>query len=94
MQSERLYAAIAGQGGIAKLVKLPHEGHGYRARESIMHTLAEQHDWLTRWVVNKEEKPPKLDKPKASTEHGRSLRLATVVAACVIGLVSYRRLRS
>ena len=58
MQSERMYAAVAGQGGIAKLVLLPHESHGYAARESIMHTLAEQHAWLTRWVVDQEPKPP------------------------------------
>lgn len=46
-----MYQAVSGQGGVVKLVMLPHEAHGYRARESIMHTLAEQHAWLTRWVV-------------------------------------------
>ena len=30
MQSERMYQAVAGQGGICKLVILPHEVHGYR----------------------------------------------------------------
>lgn len=25
-----------------RLVLLPHEGHGYRARESVLHTLYEQ----------------------------------------------------
>ena len=29
---------------------LPHEGHGYLARESVMHVLAEQIDWLQRWL--------------------------------------------
>ena len=57
MQSERMYQAVAGQGGVVRLVRLPHETHGYRARESILHTLAEQHRWLTRWVVDKEPKP-------------------------------------
>ena len=42
MQSERMYQAVSGQGGVVKLVILPHESHGYKARESIMHTLAEQ----------------------------------------------------
>ena len=51
------YQAVAGQGGITKLVMLPHESHGYRARESIMHTLAEQHEWLARWVIRQEAKP-------------------------------------
>ncbi len=27
------------QGAPARLVLLPHEGHGYRARESVLHTL-------------------------------------------------------
>src|SRR5690606_19260703 len=40
MQSERLYHAIKGHGGTARLVQLPYEGHGYQARESVMHTLA------------------------------------------------------
>lgn len=52
-----MYAAVAGQGGITRLVLLPHEGHGYRARESILHALSEQHDWLVRWVINKDAKP-------------------------------------
>lgn len=29
MQSERMYQAVSGQGGIVKLVVLPHESHGY-----------------------------------------------------------------
>jgi dipeptidyl aminopeptidase/acylaminoacyl peptidase len=29
---------------------LPKESHGYRARESILHMLAETDEWLTRWV--------------------------------------------
>ena len=29
---------------------LPHEGHGYLARESVMHVLAEELDWLERWL--------------------------------------------
>ena len=28
---------------------LPHESHGYAARESVLHVLAEQFDWLDRW---------------------------------------------
>ncbi len=50
IQSERLFAAIKGLGGTARLVMLPHESHGYRARESILHMLAETHDWLERHV--------------------------------------------
>jgi dipeptidyl aminopeptidase/acylaminoacyl peptidase len=51
IQSERLFQAIQGTGGTARLVILPHESHGYIARESVLHMLAEQLDWLERWVV-------------------------------------------
>jgi len=46
MQSERLFAAVKGLGGNARLVMLPRESHGYRARESIMHMLYETEAWL------------------------------------------------
>lgn len=50
MQSERLFAAIKGLGGTARLCIIPSEGHSYRARESIMHVLAEQDAWLEQHV--------------------------------------------
>lgn len=50
IQSERLYAAIKGHGGTARLVILPHEGHGYEARESILHVLTEQFQWFDKFV--------------------------------------------
>jgi dipeptidyl aminopeptidase/acylaminoacyl peptidase len=50
IQSERLFAALKGLGGTARLVMLPHESHGYRARESILHMLAETNDWLEQHV--------------------------------------------
>ena len=52
MQSERMYAAVAGLGGITRLVMLPEESHGYRARESVLHMLYEQSEWLDRYVKN------------------------------------------
>ena len=50
IQSERLYHAIQGHGGVARLVMLPHESHGYQARESVMHVLAEMIDWFDTHV--------------------------------------------
>ena len=50
IQSERLFAAIKGLGGNARLVMLPNESHGYRARESLLHMLAEEDAWLMRYV--------------------------------------------
>ena len=50
MQSERMYAAVSGLGGITRLVMLPEESHGYSARESVLHMLWEQSEWLNRYV--------------------------------------------
>ena len=53
IQSERLYSAIKGHGGTVRLVMLPKEFHGYRSRESVMHTFWEQDSWLEKYVKNK-----------------------------------------
>lgn len=50
IQSERLFQAIKGNGGTARLVMLPNESHGYSARESILHTLAEMIDWCNKYT--------------------------------------------
>ncbi|WP_243748254.1 alpha/beta hydrolase family protein [Roseateles toxinivorans] len=50
MQSERMFAALRGLGSTARLVLLPHEGHRYVARESILHVLAETLSWLDQHV--------------------------------------------
>ena len=50
IQSERLFEALRGSGGTARLVMLPHEAHGYRARESVLHTLAEMIEWADRFT--------------------------------------------
>lgn len=52
MQSERLYQAIKGNGGTTRLVMLPLESHGYRARESVLHMLWETTAWLDEFVKN------------------------------------------
>jgi len=54
MQSERMYAALKGLGATARLVILPAESHGYRARESLLHLLWETVTWLDRYVKNAE----------------------------------------
>ena len=50
IQSERYYAALKGNGAKVRYVQLPAEAHGYRARESIGHTLAEMVSWLDTYV--------------------------------------------
>jgi dipeptidyl aminopeptidase/acylaminoacyl peptidase len=52
IQSERLFQAIKGSGGTSRLVLLPHESHGYRARESVLHVLAEMFEWADKYVKN------------------------------------------
>ncbi len=54
MQSERMYNALKGLGKDARLVMLPYEGHGYRARESILHVLWEQENWLKTYLLNED----------------------------------------
>ncbi|MEO1096299.1 MAG: prolyl oligopeptidase family serine peptidase [Bacteroidota bacterium] len=54
MQSERYFNALKGLGATARLVMLPKESHGYRAKESIMHLLWEQDQWLETYVKNLE----------------------------------------
>lgn len=50
VQSERMFQALQGTGGTARLVLLPFESHAYRARESILHVLAEMFSWADRWA--------------------------------------------
>jgi len=52
LQSERFYDALKGHGATARLVMLPHESHGYRARESVMHMLWEMTEWMDKYVKN------------------------------------------
>ena len=53
MQSERYFNALKGLGATVRLVILPKESHGYRSRESILHLLWEQDQWLEKHVKNR-----------------------------------------
>jgi len=53
IQSQRLFHALKGHGATVRLVMLPHESHGYRAKESVLHVLAEMFDWFEQYVKNK-----------------------------------------
>ncbi|KAA8543030.1 hypothetical protein F0562_021475 [Nyssa sinensis] len=52
MQSDRFFNALKGHGALCRLVILPFEGHGYAARESIMHVLWESDRWLQKYCVS------------------------------------------
>lgn len=53
MQSKRYFNALKGLGATVRLVMLPKESHGYAAKESIMHMLWEQDEWLEKYVKNR-----------------------------------------
>ncbi|MFW5661871.1 MAG: S9 family peptidase [Oceanicaulis sp.] len=70
IQSERMFAAVKGNAGTARLVMLPYESHGYRARESVLHVLAESIDWLDTYVKPQEPVVPHVpdEEPAAEAE--------------------------
>ena len=55
MQSERYFNALKGLGATARLVMLPKESHSYRAKESILHMLWEQEQWLKKYLKDTKE---------------------------------------
>jgi len=50
IQSARMYMALKGHGATVRYVTLPHESHGYAARESVLHTVAEMLHWANTYV--------------------------------------------
>ena len=54
IQSEQLYQAIRGNGGIARLVMLPHEPHWYSSMESNEQLAYEELRWFDKYVKNAE----------------------------------------
>ena len=52
IQSQRMYEAVRGNGGTVRLVFLPAEAHGYRARETVEHVLYEKFAWFDKYVQN------------------------------------------
>ena len=65
LQSERLYGALKGLGGTARLVLLPAESHGYQARESLLHMLWEEARWLDTHV---KDAAPRAEAAPAATD--------------------------
>jgi hypothetical protein len=76
----------AGNGAKARLVLLPHEGHGYRARESVLHALYEQDQWLERFAGYGRVDPSyPLGGDATSTSSSSSVRVeAAGTRACVL----------
>jgi dipeptidyl aminopeptidase/acylaminoacyl peptidase len=67
-QSEKLFEAIRGVGGTARLVMLPFESHGYSARESTEHAVAETIAWFDAHVKNAGPRPKRTNKSATKPE--------------------------
>ncbi|HXB68813.1 MAG TPA: prolyl oligopeptidase family serine peptidase [Candidatus Acidoferrales bacterium] len=52
IQSDRMYQAVRGNGGTVRLVFLPFEAHGYRAKETTEHVIWEKMAWFNKYVKN------------------------------------------
>jgi dipeptidyl aminopeptidase/acylaminoacyl peptidase len=72
MQSERYYNALQGHGATVRLVMLPHESHGYRARESVLHMLWETERWLDEFLAPQPatDEPPSVARPDDLSTQG------------------------
>ena len=53
LQTERYFQALKNLGAPVRMVLLPKESHGYAAKESILHTLWEQDQFLEKCFKNK-----------------------------------------
>ena len=68
IQSERFFAALKGNGADARLVLLPHESHGTRGLESVLHVLAETSEFLDKHLsVEAAEKAAKKEESEKQT---------------------------
>jgi dipeptidyl aminopeptidase/acylaminoacyl peptidase len=65
IQSERFYLALKGHGATVRYVTLPHEAHGYAARESVLHTVAEMFNWADAYVKHAKPREAKATAPVA-----------------------------
>ncbi|TAJ21651.1 MAG: S9 family peptidase [Planctomycetota bacterium] len=63
IQSERLFQAVQGNKGHARLVMLPGEDHGYRARESVLHVTAEMFEWMDEHVRGAQPRAVRAEAP-------------------------------
>ncbi|MGI0492960.1 alpha/beta hydrolase family protein [Alkalinema pantanalense CENA528] len=50
IQTERLYEALKGLGGIVRWVELPLEDHSYRSQEAVAHVLWEMVNWCDTYL--------------------------------------------
>ena len=66
LQSQKLFEAIRGNGGTARLVLLPHEPHWYSAMESQEQQIYEMVRWFDMYVKNAAPRVAAMAAPAAS----------------------------
>ncbi|RDI97785.1 S9 family peptidase [Dyella solisilvae] len=66
IQSQKLFQAIRGLGGVTRLVMLPHEPHWYTAMESNEQEVYEMLTWFDRYVKNAPEQAKPAKSAKAA----------------------------
>jgi dipeptidyl aminopeptidase/acylaminoacyl peptidase len=69
LQATKLYEAIRGNGGTARLVLLPHEPHWYTAMESNEQLIYEMLRWFDKYVKNAPPRPVTGAREKAPATH-------------------------
>ena len=93
-QSKRMFSALRGKGVISKLVLLPKEGHGYRARESILHCLYETEKWLDIHCANtKVEKEEKNFEDSLNCRRRKHRIQYFLLLVCGLGIAAHRYYR-
>lgn len=65
IQSERMYDALRGLGGTARLVLLPYEDHGYESQEATGHVLWEMARWCDLYIGTSTVRRLRLDLQQA-----------------------------
>ena len=71
LQATKLYEAIRGNGGTARLVMLPNEPHWYSAMESQEQQIAEMLRWFDQYVKDAPAKAPAATAQLAPASAGR-----------------------
>jgi dipeptidyl aminopeptidase/acylaminoacyl peptidase len=66
LQAHKLYEAIRGNGGTARLVMLPHEPHWYTAQESNEQFVSEMLRWFDKYVKNAGPRDKEKEKAAAA----------------------------
>jgi dipeptidyl aminopeptidase/acylaminoacyl peptidase len=68
LQAKKLYEAIRGNGGTARLVMLPHEPHWYSAMESNDQLVSEMIRWFDKYVKNAQPRTPAAAAPEKAVQ--------------------------